>query len=90
MKLFLFYWLPGKDVWERIKWVMCPGIIAELIPLLFWQILTRRVKRNRKEAEVNMEGHFLVRQIYDDEVTYNIVGAAERVLSKWFVFSLST
>ena len=36
----------------------------------------------RKEAEVNMEGHFLVRQIYDDDVTYNIVGAAERVLSK--------
>lgn len=31
-----------------------------------------------------MEGHFLVRQIYDDEVTYNIVGAAERVLSKYF------
>jgi hypothetical protein len=29
-----------------------------------------------------MEGHFLVRQIYEDEVTYNIVGAAERVLSK--------
>lgn len=27
-----------------------------------------------------MEGHFLVRQIYDDEITYNIVGAAERVL----------
>lgn len=36
----------------------------------------------RKEAEVNMEGHFLVRQIYDDDVTYNIVGAAERVLSE--------
>ena len=36
----------------------------------------------RKEAEVNMEGHFLVRQIYEDDVTYNIVGAAERVLSK--------
>ena len=35
----------------------------------------------RKEAEVNMEGHFLVRQIYDDDVTYNLVGAAERVLS---------
>ncbi|EFX89313.1 hypothetical protein DAPPUDRAFT_310298 [Daphnia pulex] len=34
----------------------------------------------KKEAEVNMEGHFLVRQIYEDEVTYNIVGAAERVL----------
>jgi len=38
--------------------------------------------KKRKEAEVTMEGHFLVRQIYDDEVTYNIVGAAERVLSK--------
>ncbi|KAI9557744.1 hypothetical protein GHT06_017573 [Daphnia sinensis] len=34
----------------------------------------------KKEAEVNMEGHFLVRQIYEDDVTYNIVGAAERVL----------
>lgn len=41
----------------------------------------------RKEAEVNMEGHFLVRQIYDDEVTYNIVGAAERVLSKFLLQS---
>lgn len=30
-----------------------------------------------------MEGHFLVRQIYDDDVTYNIVGAAERVLSEF-------
>lgn len=38
---------------------------------------------SRKEAEVNMEGHFLVRQIYDDDVTYNIVGAAEKVLSKY-------
>lgn len=27
-----------------------------------------------------MEGQFLVRQIYDDEVTYNLVGAAVEVL----------
>lgn len=30
-----------------------------------------------------MEGQFLVRQIYDDEITYNLVGAAVEVLSKW-------
>lgn len=36
-----------------------------------------------------MEGHFLVRQIYDDEVTYNIVGAAERVLSKCIMMLLN-
>lgn len=28
-----------------------------------------------------MEGQFLVRQIYDDEMTYNIVAAAVEVLS---------
>ncbi|CAG2164308.1 unnamed protein product, partial [Oppiella nova] len=33
-----------------------------------------------KEAEVEMEGSFLVRLIYDDEITYNLVEAAERVL----------
>lgn len=30
-----------------------------------------------------MEGQFLVRQIYDDEITYNIVGAASEILSKF-------
>lgn len=29
-----------------------------------------------------MEGQFLVRQIYDDEITYNIIGAAVEILSK--------
>ena len=37
--------------------------------------------RRRKEAEVTIEGHFLIRQLYEDKITYNIVGAAERVLS---------
>lgn len=27
-----------------------------------------------------MEGQFLVRQIYDDAITYNLIGAAEEVL----------
>jgi len=35
----------------------------------------------KKEAEVTIEGHFLIRQLYEDKITYNIVGAAERVLN---------
>lgn len=34
----------------------------------------------KREAEVHMDGSFLVRLTYEDEITYNIVGAAERVL----------
>lgn len=37
---------------------------------------------SRKKAEVAMEGQFLVRQIYDDEITYNLIGAAVEILSK--------
>lgn len=32
-----------------------------------------------------MEGQFLVRQIYDDEITYNIIGAAVDILSKCWI-----
>lgn len=38
----------------------------------------------RKKAELNMEGQFLIRQIYDDEITYNLIGAAVEILSKLF------
>lgn len=34
----------------------------------------------KKAADVNMDGQFLVRQIYDDEVTYNLIGAAVGIL----------
>ena len=50
---------------------------------MIWFILKNFLLPKRREAEVNVEGHFLVRQIYEDDVTYNIVGAAERVLSKF-------
>jgi guanylate cyclase soluble subunit beta len=30
-----------------------------------------------------MEGQFLVRQIYEDEITYNLIQAAVNVLSKF-------
>lgn len=32
-----------------------------------------------------MEGQFLVRQIYDDEITYNLIGAAVEILSKYIL-----
>ncbi|CAO1395465.1 unnamed protein product [Diamesa serratosioi] len=35
----------------------------------------------KKKAEVAMEGQFLVRQIYDDEITYNLIGAAVEILN---------
>ncbi|XP_054262325.1 guanylate cyclase soluble subunit beta-1 [Macrosteles quadrilineatus] len=35
----------------------------------------------KKDADVNMEGQFLVRQIYEDEITYNLVGAAVKILN---------
>ncbi|XKL66635.1 hypothetical protein PGB90_010055 [Kerria lacca] len=38
-------------------------------------------ERIKKNAEVSMDGQFLVRQIYDDEMTYNIVSAAVQVLN---------
>jgi hypothetical protein len=36
----------------------------------------------RKNAEVAIEGKFLVRQIYEDELTYNLIHAAVGVLRK--------
>jgi hypothetical protein len=38
---------------------------------------------SRKDAEVSMEGQFLVRQIYEDEITYNLIQAAVKVLRKF-------
>lgn len=37
----------------------------------------------RKNADVQMEGQFLVRQIYEDELTYNLISAAVEVLSEF-------
>ncbi|XP_066257080.1 guanylate cyclase soluble subunit beta-1 isoform X2 [Euwallacea similis] len=35
----------------------------------------------KKNAEVQMEGQFLVRQIYEDELTYNLIFAAVEILN---------
>lgn len=42
--------------------------------------------RRRKDAEVTMDGQFLVRQIYDDEITYNLVSSAAQILSEHYRF----
>lgn len=34
-----------------------------------------------------MEGQFLVRQIYEDEITYNLIGAAVEILSTYIYSS---
>lgn len=39
--------------------------------------------RCRKKADLTMEGQFLIRQIYDDEITYNLIGAAVEILSEY-------
>jgi hypothetical protein len=70
-----------------VEWFHC-----EHFPLItFRHNLTNwmkiRPKCCRRKAEIAMEGQFLVRQIYDDEITYNLVGAAVEVLSK---FQIST
>jgi len=37
----------------------------------------------RKDAAISMEGQFLVRQIYEDEITYNLISAAVNRLSTY-------
>ena len=32
-----------------------------------------------------MEGHFLVRMVYEDSLSYDLVGAASKVLSMTFI-----
>ncbi|KAK8721333.1 hypothetical protein OTU49_012831, partial [Cherax quadricarinatus] len=51
--------------------------IEQLVVRNFGDDIWEDIKR---EAEVHMEGSFLVRLTYEDEITYNIVGAAEKVL----------
>lgn len=40
------------------------------------------LSNNRKKAGLNMDGQFLIRQIYDDEITYNLITAAVEILSE--------
>lgn len=35
-----------------------------------------------------MEGQFLIRQIYDDSISYDVIGAASKVLSKSYTLMI--
>ena len=37
----------------------------------------------REEAGVNMDGNFLIRFVYPDEITFRLVVAAEKILSEY-------
>lgn len=39
----------------------------------------------RREAQLDVEGQFLVRIIYEDAKTYDLVAAASKVLSTFFL-----
>lgn len=45
--------------------------------------LSSRTRARRKKAGLNMDGQFLIRQIYDDEITYNLITAAVEILSEF-------
>lgn len=40
----------------------------------------------RREAQVDVEGQFLVRIIYEDAKTYDLVAAASKVLSEFYFY----
>lgn len=65
----------GEETWEKIKY-----------DYMFWYFIFKSSadisSNTRKDADVTIEGQFLVRQIYEDAVTYNLIGAAVNLLRK--------
>ena len=59
-------------------------IIVGVVSVLSFQLFTLSALFlfSRKEAQLDEEGQFLVRIIYDDSKTYDLVAAASKVLSK--------
>lgn len=57
------------------------GFVNHALELLVIQNFGEPVwEKIKREADIEMDGSFLVRLVYDDDITYNIVEAAERVL----------
>lgn len=54
--------------------------MLDVLNLLYYHFFSRR------EAQVDVEGQFLVRIIYEDAKTYDLVAAASKVLSKFIYF----
>ncbi|EDW59032.2 guanylate cyclase soluble subunit beta-1 [Drosophila virilis] len=57
------------------------GFVNYALELLVLKYFDEEIwEKIKKKAMVSMEGQFLVRQIYDDEITYNLIGAAVEIL----------
>lgn len=63
--------------------VLIPHIPSQYFPRIRGTLTDIFIIITRREAEVHMDGSFLVRLTYEDEITYNIVAAAEKVLGEW-------
>lgn len=62
---------------------MVYAIVVTVVATLLFQHFSRLLFLfSRKEAQLDEEGQFLVRIIYDDSKTYDLVAAASKVLSK--------
>lgn len=64
----------------------CILIYGDWLLLIFFSFLFLYC---RKKADLTMEGQFLIRQIYDDEITYNLIGAAVEILSEYSCLVMS-
>ena len=66
----------GEEIWSKIKLVFS------------FHLKKHFIRRNsnffnfRKEAGVEVDGHFMIRVIYNDDATYALVTAAAKILSK--------
>ncbi|XP_070072701.1 guanylate cyclase soluble subunit beta-1 [Drosophila takahashii] len=61
---------------------VCYGFVNYALELLVLKHFGEEIwEKIKKKAMVSMEGQFLVRQIYDDEITYNLIGAAVEILN---------
>lgn len=67
----------------RYKTIVYTVIVAVVAILSqFFSLVSLSFLFSRKEAQLDEEGQFLVRIIYDDSKTYDLVAAASKVLSK--------
>nr|CAD7403925.1 unnamed protein product [Timema poppensis] len=66
---------------QRPGWRQDYGFVNYALELLVVKTFGEETwEKIKKDAEVVMEGQFLVRQIYEDEITYNLIHAAVDVL----------
>nr|CAD7570520.1 unnamed protein product [Timema californicum] len=70
-----------SKAWKEMQKCKQYGFVNYALELLVVKTFGEETwEKIKKDAEVVMEGQFLVRQIYEDEITYNLIHAAVDVL----------